>query len=90
MLPGAVWQDGLSIPQALNFSKYIDIARDVTYKLNNVFPASKGELESENTALLAKIAALTAENNQQNIIINKLVLQANASTLVSHRIPSQL
>lgn len=59
-----------------NFSKCIDVAEGVTYKLNSVFPASKGQLEAANTALIAK-------NNQQDVIINHIVLQVNALTPVS-------
>ena len=74
---------------AKNFSKYANVAKEATYKLNSVFPASKGQLEADNQALLAKNAQQDAENAhqdtkiaQQDIIINKLVLQVNSLTPV--------
>ena len=60
---------------AKNFSKYANVAKEATYKLNSVFPASKGQLEADNQALIAK-------NAQQDIIINKLVQQVNSLTPV--------
>lgn len=60
---------------AKNFSKYANGAKEATYKLNSVFPASKGQLEADNQALIAK-------NAQQDIIINKLVQQVNSLTPV--------
>ena len=75
---------GTLLPEeiAKNFSKYIDVAKGITYKLDSVFPASKGQVEAENTALIAK-------NNQQDAIINELVLQVNALTPVRTRTTSQ-
>ena len=68
---------------AKNFSKYANGAKAATYKLNSVFPASEGQLEADNQALLAKTAQQDAKNAQQDIIINKLVQQINSLTPVS-------
>jgi hypothetical protein len=75
---------------AKNFSEYGNVAKEATYKLNSVFPASKGQLEADNQALLAKNAQLDAKNAQQDAksaqqdtIIYKLVQQINSLTPVS-------
>ena len=68
---------------AKNFSEHANVAKEATYKLNSVFPASKGQLEADNQALLAKNAQQDAKNAQQDIIIKKLVQQVNSLTPVS-------